>query len=299
MKVQIAVAYHKEWPFFGKEVFVPIQVGRSKSNVCLPIQGDNQGKNISLLNPYYCEMTATYYIWKNSVADYKGLCHYRRFFSFKEETIVNRLVSNLAIFITRIYSLFKPGLNFTRIHSEFLTIDKSFDEINKSEKTIIDYLEKKDVDIICTKNASLSTRSVFIHFSHLIGLKAISVLDNIMKDNSLYSYYKNIMEGNSYTYGNMVIMKSKLFDEYCNFIFPILEEHYKLLIGCEECENPAYLRVTGYVAEILTATFIASKKSSCTIKKMNTIFIDNKPKDLPLLKNILLKNGFYHPILFR
>ncbi len=299
MKVQIAVAYHKEWPYFGNEVFVPVQVGRVRANKVLPIQGDDYGDNISSLNPYYCEMTATYYLWKNCKADYKGLCHYRRFFSFEKETLISHLLSNLASFITKIYSLFKPGLNFTKTHSEFLNIENSLDTINHSEKIILKYLKSNDTDIICTKNATPSTRSVFIHFSHLIGLKAMTILDNLMKDSPLYPYYKKILEGNSYTYGNMVIMKTVLFDEYCNFIFPILEAHYKQLRGCEEYDNPAYSRVTGYVAEILTATFIASKKTSCSIKKMSTIFIDRKPNNLPFYKNILLKNGFFHPILFK
>lgn len=299
MKVQIAVAYHREWPFYGNEVFVPIQVGRAKSKMLLPIEGDDNGDNISFLNPYYCEMTATYYLWKNSEANYKGLCHYRRFFSFKNETLISHLVSNMALLATKLYSLFKPGLNYTRIHSEFLSIDESLDAINFSEKVILKYLEQNNIDIICTKNATLSTRSVFVHFSHLIGLKAMTVLEELMKKNTLYSYYKKILNGNSYTYGNMVIMKSALFDEYCNFIFPILEEHYKQLIGNEECENPAYLRVTGYVAEILTATFITSKRSSCSIKNLNTIFIDSEPDNLSLYKKKLLENGFFHPILFK
>ena len=42
---------------------------------------DNQGINIASRNANYCELTAMYWIWKNSDAPYKGLCHYRRYFT--------------------------------------------------------------------------------------------------------------------------------------------------------------------------------------------------------------------------
>lgn len=42
--------------------------------------GDNLGDNISELNPYINEMTALYWMWKNTSHTAIGLSHYRRFF---------------------------------------------------------------------------------------------------------------------------------------------------------------------------------------------------------------------------
>jgi hypothetical protein len=39
---------------------------------------DRAGDNISHKNHMLCELTATYWVWKNTAHDWKGICHYRR-----------------------------------------------------------------------------------------------------------------------------------------------------------------------------------------------------------------------------
>ena len=81
-KIKILVAYHKDDIFPLEDVYFPIHVGKSISSIDLGIQGDDDGENISNKNPFYCELTAIYWAWKNIKADYYGLCHYRRYISF-------------------------------------------------------------------------------------------------------------------------------------------------------------------------------------------------------------------------
>ncbi|MBR6268426.1 MAG: DUF4422 domain-containing protein [Selenomonadaceae bacterium] len=48
---------------------------------------DNTGKNISARNKQYCEMTATYWVWKNTHHTWKGIEHYRRHLLVKPEML--------------------------------------------------------------------------------------------------------------------------------------------------------------------------------------------------------------------
>lgn len=102
-KIKILVAQHKSSKVYSNDVYIPIHVGKSLSKSDLGIWGDNTGDNISHLNPYFCELTAQYWAWKNMPdVEYIGLCHYRRYFK-TEFTIENidSIMSNYDIILSR------------------------------------------------------------------------------------------------------------------------------------------------------------------------------------------------------
>lgn len=101
-KIRILVAQHKEAEVFHNDVYTPIQVGKAISKVDLGILGDDTGDNISKLNPYFCELTAQYWAWKNMKdVEYVGLCHYRRYFKtvFTESNVENILGDNEIVLV--------------------------------------------------------------------------------------------------------------------------------------------------------------------------------------------------------
>lgn len=81
----IYVVAHKEFTLpveddFYSVIYVGEKMGKwAEKNGEL---SDRKGKdNIALKNPFYCELTALYWIWKNDVkTDPVGLNHYRRYF---------------------------------------------------------------------------------------------------------------------------------------------------------------------------------------------------------------------------
>ena len=88
MNTQILVATQKKIKFNINSCYYPIFVGADLHDTAesLDYLLDNTGDNISAKNKTFCELTALYWLWKNSHADIVGLNHYRRFLSEKRFT---------------------------------------------------------------------------------------------------------------------------------------------------------------------------------------------------------------------
>lgn len=77
--MKVYVVTHK--PFFEPipKGYEYIQVNAAQEAHFCPLT-DDRGDNISAKNPFYCELTAAYWIWKNDHENRSvGLVHYRRF----------------------------------------------------------------------------------------------------------------------------------------------------------------------------------------------------------------------------
>ena len=87
----IVVATHKKYRMPKDPLYLPVHVGAEGKRDAMgnPLdfgyQKDNEGDNISLKNPRYCELTGIYWAWKNLNSDYIGLVHYRRYFGGKNK----------------------------------------------------------------------------------------------------------------------------------------------------------------------------------------------------------------------
>ncbi len=68
-----------------------IQAGAATTEKCVAPLVDSTGENISERNKQYCEMTATYWVWKNTCHAWKGIEHYRRHLLAKPDMLAENV----------------------------------------------------------------------------------------------------------------------------------------------------------------------------------------------------------------
>lgn len=110
MSVQIFTITHKSFTPPPDSVYLPLQVGHALSDD-LGYAGDDSGNHISGKNPFFCELTGMYWVWKNySGADYVGICHYRRYLIDESGTLlraarIEQLLRDYDIITTKMLTL--------------------------------------------------------------------------------------------------------------------------------------------------------------------------------------------------
>ncbi|MBQ8242776.1 MAG: DUF4422 domain-containing protein [Bacteroidaceae bacterium] len=281
--IKIIVAHHKESLLLDNDIYLPIHVGKVNSQIELGIHGDNEGDNISAKNPIYCEMTAIYWAWKNLKADYIGLCHYRRYFTFSKKNIFDRFKDNTKFYLTRwIGNILKPGINCYN-YGQITTADINYFRNNALEfaNQIDILLNRKEYDAIIPEPFYQACRNVRQFFERL-GHRHISLICKIVSDINpdFYPYLKKALDSDKLYAANMFIMKTHLFEDYCEIIFPILQEHEKRTIEQEWCNDlikeKAYSRLSGYFAEFLTSAYVFKlKEENKKIMYVNTMFCNS------------------------
>lgn len=110
MSIKIFVMTHKPFTPPKDSMYVPLHVGRANASD-LGYAGDDTLDSISTLNPYFCELTGMYWLWKNCHdIDYIGICHYRRYLINEKETLFTKkqlkeLLSTYDVISTKLLTL--------------------------------------------------------------------------------------------------------------------------------------------------------------------------------------------------
>lgn len=264
MNCKVFICYNKIYPILKSDILEPIQTGKEQSIFSLDIVADNTNDNISVKNPYFCELTATYWIWKNVKADIVGLFHYRRFLNFiNAETKVHNLTNNFA----SQYGITKSNIN---------SILKDYDLIvpvktKRTKISVYDYYKRE-------------------HFASDMDL----VLDIIkQKYPSDYKIAENELKNNSQMFiGNLLIANKHVFDVYAEWLFSILFEVEKQ-IQPEVLQRDVYQqRVYGFLAERLMGVFIATH-SNLKVKQLPMIFVEEDKKKYRKYKFRQLKRKIF------
>ena len=269
MNTQIYVAAHKDSVQIPSEVFVPIHVGRRGRLNSFCFVGDDTGDHISDKNDTFCELTALYWIWKNtSSQDYVGLFHYRRHLNISE----------------------KDTPESTWGVSEYKVIDDDYINTNQLNNEALTYLVS-NYDLILPKKwdvRNAGSESMYNHFdrgeNHSIDDydRALKIL--ITKYPEYLPFIKKINDGYLGYFTNMFIMRREIFDNYCEWLFSILFELEKVLdISSYSVQER---RIFGFISEWLFNIYIEKlvfDNPDMRIKHTQRTFIHNTdPKPCPL-----------------
>lgn len=265
-KLKILVCVHKKDIFLNNDIYMPIHVGKAISKLDLGIQGDDTGKNISSKNKSYCELTGIYWAWKNLVdIDYIGFCHYRRYFDFH------------------------PG-RFNIRDSSPISTDK-FKNINLSAFGVSNIL--KTYDIILTK-----PRVYRYSLSHDYGKRHIGddlrTLEMVIKEltpDYIPAYNKVMNDNNKLFRYNMFITNKHIYNDYCTWLFSILQELEKRVDI--SAYDSVQSRIWGYMSERLLNVYV--NKNNLRVKSYPIIWVtnDKKQKNIfrycwPVLRNSIV-----------
>ncbi|MDR2406913.1 MAG: DUF4422 domain-containing protein [Bacteroidales bacterium] len=260
INVKILVCCHKKDTWKSDDVYMPIHVGKALSNEELYIQGDDEGDNISIKNKSYCELSGLYWAWKNlKDVNYIGLCHYRRYFDFHNKI-----------------NLFK--------NLEIVSPDH-FDTLNLTVPDIDKLFGKSDI-ILAKPNVYPYSLRVDYCYSHLS--KDISVIESIVGElypDYLNSFKKIMYENNKLSHYNMFIMKWRDFENYCTWLFNILEKAEERIDITNY--DPVQKRILGYIAERLLNVYVKERKMK--IRYLPVFWVTDTRKDISAIRSFLAR----------
>lgn len=219
MTCTIVVATHKPYRMPQDPCYLPLHVGKAGKQD-LGFAGDDTGENISTKNPYYCELTGLYWLWKNNQSDYKGLVHYRRHFG----------------------SGVKGKNPWERIlHQEQL------------EHLLT------TCDILLPRKRRYYIETLYSHYSNTHYREHLDLTRAIIGEQcpQYLDAFDRVMKRTWGHMFNMFIMSAEKSDAYCAWLFPILEQledrvDYKSL-------DPFQARLFGRVSELLLDVWLETQ----------------------------------------
>lgn len=223
--LKVYVVSHKDFDQphgINKDVYVPMFVGKHVGK-----EGDLSDSlfedNIADLNPWINECTAMYWIWKHSDAQYVGINHYRRF--FLHSSCCYPYAGNVV----------SPG-EIMRIFQEGYDIITARPGTRWQENGVLNMIE----ETVDPKAFEL-------------GYRAIEKAMEKYHPEDLLLWQQSLQGINMFPC-NMFITSKEQFNQYCEWLFPVLLESLK---NVDLSEFDSYSsRVIGFFAERMLTVWI-------------------------------------------
>lgn len=214
--MKVYVATHKAADAPLPPNYQYIQVNAANNQIFSSLHDALGAKNISAKNPYYCELTAAYWVWKNDHEnEVVGLAHYRRFLT------VNKFSSSPRAYLN------SPRAEKLLEHYDFLAT-KLYHTNATQKEHLLTYVHEKDFDLL---RETIQT----MYPSYL------SAFDEVFSGHESYLL-------------NMFICKKQTWDAYNEWLFSVLEamEPKVDMTGYSVQEQRLY----GFLAERLFTVYV-------------------------------------------
>lgn len=213
--MKIYVCAHKKVDSKLPKNYAYIQANSNNNDPIYDLR-DNMGDNISSKNPYYCELTIAYWIWKNDKGnDIVGLAHYRRF-----------LTTN-----------------------KFSSSEKKYINSPKVEEIL------KDYDFISTKQYKTQS-TVKEHLLINVSEHDYNLLEETIKEvcPDYLDAFNNIMNGHQSHLLNMFITKKSEWDNYYSWLFNLFD-HLEPKVNMDGY-TVQQQRLYGFLSERLFSVYV-------------------------------------------
>ncbi len=225
--ITVGVAAHKPYPMPDDPCYLPIHVGRALHPEVVPhlssrFVGDDTGDNISARNATYCELTALWWLWRNCGSDYKGLVHYRRHLASQD--------------------------SFRR------RVDDRLERVATGDE-LLGLLASADA--VLPKKRSYYIETMRSHWDHTQPPEQLAEAERVVADlESAYSEeFARVLSRRGAHMFNMMVMRADLFDAYCAWLFPLLEELTRQLDPASY--PPFQARYPGRISELLLDAWLS------------------------------------------
>ena len=235
--IKVVVATHKKYQMPSDKMYLPLHVG-AEGKEGIGYEKDNSGDNISLKNPYFCELTGLYWAWKNLDCDYIGLAHYRRHFSLYNEKMKTK--------------------------EERFNHLLSLEEANQI---------LSGVDVILPKKRKYYIENLYDHYKHTLYVEPLDITGEIIKEKypNYLDEFEKLKKRTSAHMFNMFIMKKDILDDYCTWLFDILFELEKRVDATNYTDF--HKRFYGRVSELLLDVYINT--NNIKYEEVKVIDIEN------------------------
>lgn len=220
-KLTVYVAAHKEVERYISDCYQLLHVGAANATADYGYLRDDTKENISSKNPYWCELTGLYWIWKN-VSDEKniGFCHYRRYPS------KNKYALNSCAAILR--------------ETEMLELLDDCD-------ILLPYQSRKcNLNSRCKTKADLEKSREYLYIRRAMQKYEPSYLQEL----------DECFLADSMCFGNIFITSKKILDQYCEWLFNLLFSIEEDVISCNDLRP----RELGYLSEWLLNVWVKHNK---------------------------------------